>query len=70
MWAIFIYFAVFILLIIGLLQYIRNREKRKTKLNKQFAELELSALQAQMNPHFIFNSLNAIQNFVVFMQNL
>ncbi|MFK7946069.1 MAG: two-component regulator propeller domain-containing protein [Saprospiraceae bacterium] len=64
-WAIAAYLLVFMLLVYGLLLYIRNREKRKTRINKQLAELELSALQAQMNPHFIFNALNAIQNFVL-----
>jgi LytS/YehU family sensor histidine kinase len=27
-------------------------------------KLEMKVLQGQMNPHFIFNSLNAIQYFV------
>ncbi|WP_152286152.1 sensor histidine kinase [Flavicella marina] len=32
---------------------------------KEAAELKMSALQSQMNPHFIFNSLNSINNFVL-----
>ena len=44
---------------------IRRQEARKTIFNKQLAELELSALQSQMNPHFIFNAMNAIQEFIV-----
>lgn len=47
---------------------IRNRElsKKTTKLNtqKQLAEFELHALRSQMNPHFVFNSLNAIQYYI------
>ncbi len=31
---------------------------------RQLAELELRAIRSQMNPHFIFNSLNSIQNLV------
>ncbi len=43
----------------------RKREKNKIETNKRFAELELNALQAQMNPHFIFNTLNAIQHLIL-----
>jgi hypothetical protein len=32
---------------------------------KQLAELELRTLQLQMNPHFVFNALNAVQSFVM-----
>ena len=39
--------------------------KKKAALQQQLAELEGKALRAQMNPHFIFNSLNAIQELVV-----
>lgn len=45
----------------------RNREKqllRKVEISKKFAELELNALQSQMNPHFVFNSMGSLQNLV------
>jgi len=44
---------------------IKKKEREKTAINKKFAELELQALQAQMNPHFVFNALGAIQNFIL-----
>lgn len=44
---------------------IRSAEKEKTAINKQIAESELTALRAQMNPHFIFNAINSIQNFIL-----
>ncbi|MBC7866959.1 MAG: histidine kinase [Gloeobacteraceae cyanobacterium ES-bin-316] len=33
-------------------------------LNNQLVELEMTALKAQMNPHFIYNALNSIQALV------
>ena len=34
-------------------------------MQQQAAELEMQALRAQMNPHFIFNCLNAINLFIL-----
>jgi LytS/YehU family sensor histidine kinase len=34
-------------------------------MNKRISESELKALRAQMNPHFMFNAINSIQNFVL-----
>jgi len=42
-----------------------NRLKEKVAIEREMYELERSALQAQMNPHFIFNCLNSIQNFIM-----
>ena len=53
----------------------KKREKVKEKrskeiiekeiLSKNLAESQLKALRSQMNPHFIFNSLNSIQSLVL-----
>jgi ligand-binding sensor domain-containing protein len=43
---------------------IKKEEAEKAEISKQFTVLELQALQAQMNPHFVFNALTAIQNFI------
>jgi LytS/YehU family sensor histidine kinase len=47
---------------------IKRRDAIKEKENKialQMSELKLTALQSQMNPHFIFNSMNSIQNYIM-----
>jgi hypothetical protein len=38
-------------------------EREKTELEKKTIELEQKALRLQMNPHFIFNTLNTIKGF-------
>jgi LytS/YehU family sensor histidine kinase len=43
---------------------IRNKEKEKTLTSLQIAESEMKALRSQMNPHFIFNSLNSIHKYI------
>lgn len=37
----------------------------KALLDKQLAEVQLTALSAQMNPHFVFNCMNSIQKYVL-----
>jgi ligand-binding sensor domain-containing protein len=44
---------------------IRRREQEKAALQQKLNDLEQMALRAQMNPHFIFNCLNSIQNFII-----
>jgi len=39
-------------------------KKEQAELQKNFAELEMQALRAQMSPHFIFNCLNSINRFI------
>ena len=43
---------------------IKKEQVRQTAINKQIAEIRMTALRGQMNPHFIFNSLNSIQHFI------
>src|SRR5204863_2073910 len=38
----------------------RERETQAVRLAAQLAEARLGALRMQLNPHFLFNSLNAI----------
>ncbi len=53
-----------LVLLLFLIFMIHRSEKRKTSFNKKLSELKLQALRAQMNPHFIFNTINSIQYFI------
>jgi two-component system, LytTR family, sensor kinase len=43
---------------------IRRKKEEINKVNEQMAQLELASLRSQMNPHFIFNSLNSVQKYI------
>lgn len=45
--------------------YKLRQQHAKSQLETKVAEGETRLLRAQMNPHFIFNSLNAIQSFIM-----
>lgn len=69
-----VWFKLFVVAIAAFLIYllyklrldqIRKEEKLKLDFNKQLADVEMKALKAQMSPHFIFNSLNSINRYIV-----
>ncbi|MGZ3922513.1 MAG: sensor histidine kinase [Flavisolibacter sp.] len=41
------------------------KQKEILSINQQLAEAQLLALQTQMNPHFLFNSLNGIKGMIL-----
>jgi ligand-binding sensor domain-containing protein len=52
--------------IVLLIFYLRlQSSKNKSAQKRRLIEAELQSLRSQMNPHFIFNALNAIQDFVL-----
>ena len=42
-----------------------EKERQIADIKQKATELEMQALRAQMNPHFIFNSLNSINRFIL-----
>jgi hypothetical protein len=65
--------ALGVILLLGLVTFalwlrqerVRRREGEKAALRAQIADLEQMALRAQMNPHFIFNSMNSFYQYVI-----
>ncbi len=44
---------------------LQNVKQSKAELKQKLVEMEMKALRAQMSPHFIFNSLNSINRYIV-----
>lgn len=62
--------ATFLLfLIFAAIINISRSRKRKQMLSRQKIESDLKALKAQINPHFLFNSLNSIHSFILEKEN-
>src|SRR6185503_7393696 len=60
-WSVFLYFTVLgSIFAFTYYREARERESQQARLAAQLAEARLGALRMQLNPHFLFNSLNAI----------
>ncbi len=65
-WWFFACLFVFLLLIIyKTYQFQLAKQKKKFKHQNELNIAKLTALRSQMNPHFIFNSLNSIQDLIL-----
>ncbi len=64
--AVVIGFALTMLIAVLVYKSIRaSRSREESAYKQKIAETEMQALRAQMNPHFFFNSLNSIENFIM-----
>ncbi len=56
--------AIWIFIVLRI-RWLKRKERAEIQLKKRMMEMEQMALKAQMNPHFIFNCLNSIQQYVM-----
>lgn len=61
---------IIIFFLTWLIIYIRTRsiqkkERMRAEIAERITEFEMKALRSQMNPHFIFNAINSIQNYML-----
>lgn len=72
-WQTWWFYAGAFLLVAGLVYWlyrmrirqVRKKEQLKSQYEKKLANVEMSALLAQMNPHFLFNCLNSIDSYII-----
>ena len=63
-WFRLIIIAIASYVIISIFRSRIQKIKRDASIENQLKELEMKALKAQMNPHFIYNALNSIQSLI------
>ena len=68
-WMTWWFIALVVLLVFNFLVYLIFKSKKKSRekavIQKRIAETKLEALLSQMNPHFTFNAMNAIQDYII-----
>lgn len=58
-------FATIYILFMFRIYNIKKKQRIEFDRKVEMSKVELKALRAQMNPHFIFNSLNSIQHYII-----
>jgi hypothetical protein len=55
---------LFVIIFFFFMKWRVRKRLRKAEQQRRLRELELTAIRSQMNPHFLFNCLNSVQNLV------
>ena len=64
-WFLILLCVTFALIVLGIFKAVISSMRRRHRMEQQLVESRQKALSAQMNPHFIFNSLNSIKNYMM-----
>ncbi|WP_290837323.1 histidine kinase [Flavobacterium sp.] len=57
--------ALMLLCITAVYSYFLNRQRKEARYLQKIREAEMTTLRAQMNPHFMFNTLNSINSYII-----
>lgn len=58
-------FLTLFMLVTFIFKRYKKKVKEKALIERRIAETKLDALLSQMNPHFTFNAMNTIQDFII-----
>ncbi len=65
-WWFYVFTSLMLIAVLWIVYYTREQRLKKETLAKlENAELEMQALQSQMNPHFVFNVMNSLQRYIL-----
>ena len=57
--------AIIIIIYYNRIYHFRKKEREQAATDRRIQEMKLTVLRTQLNPHFMFNSLNAIHSFIL-----
>lgn len=63
--AVIIMLCALVVIVLGIVYYRFDRRRRQARAERISIELEIKALRAQMNPHFLFNALSSIHEHIL-----
>lgn len=64
-WFILICLILISMLVLALNWYLLKQQKIKNILTQDIKNAEMKTLRSQMNPHFMFNTLNSINSYII-----